>query len=186
MPLTSLDRLLRELHALPLEQAGSFKLESTVCTEGREKSLNLIPHLKKVSLPARRAKTSRSLAKRFSILDLRPSLHLTSGQSCLTDLYLCLSILVEEVLRHVVGQDVVEKLVGVPPHLRHLLQLLARLLFPQKVQGGGDLDLPPVVEDEEDEEAEDEAEKWRAKCAVGRVGEREKQLKICQCQCEGR
>jgi hypothetical protein len=48
---------------------------------------------------------------------------------------------VEEELGHMEGKKVLKELVGVPPHLRHLLQLLPGLLLPQEVQGRGNLHL---------------------------------------------
>ena len=72
--------------------------------------------------------------------------------------HLRLSVLLEEVLGDVRREDVVEQLVGVPPHLRHLLELLPRLLLPQEVQRRVDLHLPPVVQHQEDEQHEDDAE----------------------------
>jgi len=48
---------------------------------------------------------------------------------------------VEEELGHMEGKKVLEELVGVPPHLGHLLQLLPGLLLPQEVQGRGNLHL---------------------------------------------
>ncbi len=43
-------------------------------------------------------------------------------------------------------------------HLAHFFQLLLGLLFPQKIQRGRDLHLAAMVENEEDEEAEDKSE----------------------------
>ncbi len=47
----------------------------------------------------------------------------------------------EEELGDMEGKKVLKELVGVPPHLGHLLQLLPGLLLPQEVQGRGNLHL---------------------------------------------
>ena len=52
------------------------------------------------------------------------------------------------------GEQVLEKLVGVAAHLRHLLKLLSSLLLPKEIERGGDLDLAAVVEHKEREEEE--------------------------------
>ena len=51
------------------------------------------------------------------------------------------------------------QLVGVSPHLGHVLQLLLGLLLPQEVETAGDLHLPAVVEDvhREEQQLEDAA-----------------------------
>ena len=51
------------------------------------------------------------------------------------------------------------QLVGVSPHLGHVLQLLLGLLLPQEVEAAGDLHLPGVVEDvhREEQQLEDAA-----------------------------
>ena len=72
--------------------------------------------------------------------------------------YLSLSILLKEVFGNVEWKNVLKELVGMPPGLIHVLQLLLGLLLPEEVQGRGDLHLPTVVQDHHHEEAQDEAE----------------------------
>ena len=72
--------------------------------------------------------------------------------------YLSLSILLKEVFGNVEWKNVLKELVGMPPGLIHVLQLLLGLLLPEEVQGRGDLHLPPVVQDHHHEEAQDKAE----------------------------
>ena len=62
------------------------------------------------------------------------------------------SLGLEVELRHVEREEVLDQLVGVPPHLGHVLQLLVGLLLPEEVQAAGDLHLTTVIEDVEREE----------------------------------
>lgn len=54
-----------------------------------------------------------------------------------------------------------QELVRVPPHLRHLLQLLPRLLLPEEIKRRSNLNLTTVVQDQEDEKDEHDAEEER-------------------------